>query len=89
MKFLLTFLCCFGLWLSGVQAQRTVSGTVNDADGQPLIGASVLVKGTSTGTVTDIDGQYTVTVPEGAAQLTFSYVGYVTLEVDLGASNVV
>ncbi|MEK7253435.1 MAG: carboxypeptidase-like regulatory domain-containing protein, partial [Bacteroidota bacterium] len=46
-------------------AQRTISGTVRGDDGEPLIGASVLVKGTSTGTITDVDGTYSLQVPAG------------------------
>ena len=46
-----------------VFAQRTISGKVTDEFGEPLIGASVLVKGTSSGTVTDIDGSYSLSVP--------------------------
>ena len=61
-----------------VFAQGKLSGTVVDATGEPVIGASVIVKGTSNGTVTDLDGNYTVqNVPEGAT-LVFSYVGYRT-----------
>ena len=71
-----------------ILAQRTISGTVSDADGEPLIGASVLVKGTSTGSITDIDGSYSVDMPEGASVLVFSYTGYKTTEVEVGASNV-
>ena len=60
-------------------AQTSVSGTITDADsGDPLIGASILVTGTSTGTVTDFDGNYTLNVPEGAESLTISYTGYAT-----------
>lgn len=70
-------------------AQRTVTGTVTDASGETLIGASVLVKGTTTGTVTDFDGKYTLSVPEGAKTLVFSYTGFESQEVELGASNVV
>ena len=55
----------------------TVSGRIVSAeDGDPLIGASVMVKGTRLGTVTDIDGNYSITLPQGSRQLTFSYVGY-------------
>ena len=54
----------------------TVSGRVLDADGLPLIGASVVVKGTKFGTVTDVDGNYSITMPQGKRQLTFSYIGY-------------
>jgi len=70
-------------------AQRTITGTITDESGEPLIGASVLVKGTSTGTVTDIDGSYSITVPEGSTTLVISYTGFATQEVELGASNVV
>ncbi|MBR9922801.1 MAG: SusC/RagA family TonB-linked outer membrane protein [Bacteroidetes bacterium] len=78
-------LVLFGI--GSMLAQRTVSGTVSDASGEPLIGASVLVKGTTTGTVTDIDGSYRVTVPDGSNTLVISYTGFTTQEVQLGASN--
>lgn len=62
-------------------APVTVSGTVTQAsDGEPLIGVSVLVKGTSQGTATDIDGNYTIRVDKGAT-LIFSYVGCQTREI--------
>ena len=64
---------------SAALAQTTVSGTITDGDsGDPLIGASVLVTGTSTGTVTDFDGNFTLNVPEGTESLTVSYTGYAT-----------
>lgn len=69
-------------------AQRTVSGTITDDGGEPLIGASILVKGTSSGTVTDIDGSYSLEVPDGSTALVVSYTGFETREVKLGASNV-
>lgn len=70
-------------------AQRTVTGTVTGDDGSPLIGATVLVKGTTVGTVTDVDGSYSIRVPDGSNTLVFSYTGYQTGEMTLGASNVV
>ncbi len=82
----------FGLVLFAIGisvAQRTVTGTVVDDAGEPLIGASILVKGTSSGTVTDIDGTYSLAVPDGSNTLVFSYTGFTTLEINLGASNVV
>ncbi|MCB0704503.1 MAG: SusC/RagA family TonB-linked outer membrane protein [Saprospiraceae bacterium] len=79
-------LVLFGL--GSMLAQRTVSGTVSDQSGEALIGASVLVKGTTTGTVTDIDGSYRVTVPTGSNTLVVSYTGFNTQEVAIGASNV-
>lgn len=75
--------------LGFAMAQRTVVGQVSDQDGEPLIGASVLVKGSTAGTVTDIDGKYSVNVPAGFNTLVFSYTGYETQEMTLGASNVV
>ncbi|MEO1258546.1 MAG: SusC/RagA family TonB-linked outer membrane protein [Bacteroidota bacterium] len=75
--------------VSFVMAQRTVTGTVVDENGESLIGVSILAKNTSTGTVTDIDGTYSIKVPDGATTLVFSYTGFGTQEVALGASNVV
>ncbi|MFK7978569.1 MAG: SusC/RagA family TonB-linked outer membrane protein [Saprospiraceae bacterium] len=69
-------------------AQRTITGTVIDTEGESLIGASVLVKGTTTGTVTDIDGSYSLDVPDGEQTLVFSYTGYATQDVVTSASNV-
>jgi TonB-linked SusC/RagA family outer membrane protein len=70
-------------------AQRTVTGTVSDQKGEPMVGSSVLVKGTTTGVVSDIDGKYSLNVPAGATTLVFSFAGYETQESTLGASNVV
>ncbi len=64
---------------SAALAQTAVSGTITDGDsGDPLIGASILVTGTSTGTVTDFDGNFTLNVPADAESLTISYTGYAT-----------
>ncbi|MDE6109126.1 MAG: carboxypeptidase-like regulatory domain-containing protein, partial [Muribaculaceae bacterium] len=65
------------------QTQRTVTGTVTDETGEPLIGASVKVVGQSIGVATDIDGHYLIKVPETSHQLTFSYVGYNNLTADI------
>lgn len=58
------------------QKQRTIKGTVSDEYGEPLIGVSVLVQGTTTGTITDIDGNYTLEILNDKAVLEFSYIGY-------------
>ena len=72
----LMFLALMAICTSGVFAQKQVSGTVVDAAGESVIGASVMVKGTSTGTITDFDGKYSLNnVPENAS-LVFSYVGF-------------
>jgi hypothetical protein len=61
------------------QATKKITGTVSDAMG-PVIGASVLVKGTSTGAATDFDGKFTLNAKPGAT-LVISYIGYLTKEV--------
>ncbi len=87
MKRLLTLILLVLGTLSYAQAQRTVSGTIMDADGEGLIGASVLVEGTSAGTVTDLDGKYSLVVPEGTKNLIFSYTGFASQTIPLTASN--
>lgn len=74
---------------SALISQKTISGVVSDAsNGDALIGANVLVKGTSTGTITDIDGSYSLSANEGDV-LVFSYAGYTDQEVVIGASKTV
>lgn len=68
-------------------AQRTISGTVLDENDDGMIGASILVKGTSTGTTTDIDGNFTLNLPEGAETLVVSYTGYSEKEVAITPEN--
>lgn len=60
--------------------QSTITGTVTDSDGTPLPGTNVLVKGTTNGTQTDFDGNYSINV-DGDATLSFSYLGFQTLEI--------
>ncbi|MCO5232242.1 MAG: TonB-dependent receptor [Chitinophagales bacterium] len=68
---------------------RTVSGVVTDAeDEQPLIGVSVVVKGTTIGTSTGIDGDYRLDVPADAKILVFSYVGFGTQEVAITSNSI-
>ncbi len=63
---------------AGLMAQ-SISGTITEeGSGDPLIGASVLVTGTTTGTITDFDGNFTLNVPANAESLTISYTGYST-----------
>ena len=57
----------------------TVSGKIVDAeDGSPIVGASIIIKGTQIGTVSDIDGYYSITLPQDHRQLSFAYIGYQT-----------
>ncbi|MDD2954139.1 MAG: carboxypeptidase-like regulatory domain-containing protein [Parabacteroides sp.] len=60
------------------QQGKKITGTIVDANGEPIIGANVVVKGTTNGTITDFDGNYTIEgVPSGAT-LQVSYIGYLT-----------
>ena len=81
------FLALMAVCSTMAMAQGKVSGTVVDAQGEPVIGASVVVKGTSTGTVTDFDGNFTIqNVPQNAT-LVFSYVGYRTQNIAVGGKS--
>lgn len=77
--FLIAIVCFFSIAMTNAQ---TITGTVT-AEGQPLPGASVSIKGTSTGTITDFDGKYSIKVNSGAT-LVFSYVGFSSKEVVVG-----
>lgn len=64
-----SFVC--SLFLMSMHAQVSVTGTVSDSQNEPLIGASVLVKGTSNGAITDVDGKFLLKVPNGNVTLVF------------------
>lgn len=63
-----------------MQSKKSISGTVVDAKGEPIIGANVSVKGITIGAITDLDGKFTLEVPSNAI-LRISYIGYITQEV--------
>lgn len=67
--------------IEAVQQTGKCTGTVLDVNGDPLIGASIMVKGTTTGTIADIDGNFTIDNVKRGATLSISYMGYVTQEV--------
>jgi TonB-linked SusC/RagA family outer membrane protein len=68
-------------------AQRTITGVVTDPKSEPMVGASIIVKGTTKGTITDIDGKYSLEIPTGSTAVVVSFTGYEAQEVALGASN--
>ncbi len=78
-KFLMALLCVL-LSATTALAQSNVTGTVVDETGEPVIGASVMVKGTKTGTVTDVDGKFSLVNVQGKT-LVVSYIGYDNKEV--------
>ena len=77
-RFVLSLCCllCFSVHLFAQQI--TVSGNVKDSSGEPVIGASVLVKGTTNGVITDFDGNFSIANVEDGSQIEVSYIGYVT-----------
>ncbi len=76
--FLLVMLCLVPIW--AMAQSRTVKGVVKDAAGEPIIGASVLQKGSTNGIITDLDGNFTLQI-SGDPVLVVSYVGYVSQEI--------
>ncbi len=76
---LLLLLVCL-VFMPGLAVALNVSGIVTDEANDPIVGASVICKGTSVGTATDIDGRFTLDVPESRATIQVSYVGMLPLE---------
>ena len=83
-RILFLMMALFGLY-GQIMAQTTVTGNVKDGTGEPIIGASVIVTGTSNGTVTDFDGNFSMKANEGD-ELTISYIGFVTQKVKVNGS---
>lgn len=82
---ILTLLFAFVVHISFAQ-EKTISGTISDEDGMPLPGVNILVKGTTNGTQTDFDGNYSLEAKSGDI-LTYSFVGYKTVDKTVGASS--
>ena len=87
-KLMLLLACLFvGIGLVTAQTQKVTGVVISEEDGQPVIGASVLVKGTQIGIVTDIDGKFELTnVPSSAKTLQVSYIGMETQEAEIKPS---
>ncbi|MHC2992150.1 membrane protein [Pontibacter sp. HJ8] len=86
----LSFLLVFALHLQVLAQGRVVTGTVTDAStNQPLPGVTVLVKGTTVGTASGADGAYSVNVPPEGTTLSFSFIGYQTIERPIGNAAVI
>ena len=80
------FLTCLfiGIGLATAQVTRVTGNVTSSEDGEPVVGASILVKGTNVGTITDIDGNFTISnVPSSATTLVVSFVGMQTQEVPI------
>jgi TonB-linked SusC/RagA family outer membrane protein len=89
LNFRMLLLTLFAAITMSMSAQSTVTGTVFDATGEPIIGASVVEKGKATGASTDIDGKFSIRVSKPTATLVVSYIGAKTQEVALqGRTNI-
>ncbi|PXV69121.1 TonB-linked SusC/RagA family outer membrane protein [Dysgonomonas alginatilytica] len=75
--------------VASAQAQITITGTVIDAQNEPMIGISVILKNTSKGTVTDLDGKYTISVPDNKSVLVYSFISYKTQEIVVGTQRII
>lgn len=87
----ISILICFMIWCSyGFSQEGTITGTVSSEDGEPLIGASVLIKGTSSGTATDFDGHFSINLTDIIGDIiVISYTGFTTKEVSVnGQTNI-
>lgn len=70
----------------GAMAQ-TITGTVTDQENNPLTGVTIVEKGTTNGTITEMDGSYSITVSSEDAVLRFSFIGYLTEEIEVGGQT--
>jgi TonB-linked SusC/RagA family outer membrane protein len=87
-KFLLLFFLFCGFLLQVTGQQKTITGIITGSeDNLPIIGATVVIKGTTNGVATDVDGKFSISAPEGAI-LEIRYVGMKTKEVIIGTGNV-
>lgn len=91
MKYLNLITLALLMTISTVYAQTTVTGAVTTEAGDPIIGANVLVKGSSPiiGAITDFDGNYQITVPEGYEVLSYSYVGYASQDIEVAGQTTI
>ncbi len=89
LTFFLAFLTMLGIGLVNAQPGSVKGKVLSAEDGQPVIGASVMVKGTTVGTITDADGVFAIAVPGTSKTLIVSYVGMKTVEVDAKNNMVV
>lgn len=88
-KRLLTMASAIAITASAFAQSRTISGKIVDANGEPVIGASAIVKGTSNGSITDLDGKFSIKdVPENGT-ITVSYIGYKSQTISVKGKNTI
>lgn len=95
LKAFLLLICIIGLPVRGYSQQEQgrqnfiVTGIVSASTGETLPGVNILVKGTETGTISGMDGKYYIEVPDASSVLIFSYVGYITLEINISGRTLI
>ncbi|WP_308777875.1 SusC/RagA family TonB-linked outer membrane protein [uncultured Bacteroides sp.] len=88
MRYTLCVLCLFLCSVCLFAQSKKVTGRVTDVTGEPIIGANVLVKGTTHGVISDLDGSYSLDVEPGAI-LQFSYIGYISQEISVDGRSTI
>jgi len=89
LKNLFLMVCLLLVAMPAFSQTRTVTGTVTDSSGEPLIGVSILVQGTGNGVVTDLDGKYTLNNVQGNATLAISYIGMLPQYININNRSVI
>ncbi len=89
MKKLLVLFVTIMLCFSVMAQEKAVTGTVTDASGMALPGVNVVLKGTQTGAITDANGKYSIKITGEKPVLTFSFIGYITQEIEIGSQTLV
>lgn len=77
------------IYLFAFSQGKQIQGVVKDATGEPIIGANVLVKGTTNGVITDFDGNYSLTNVNSQDIIVFSYIGYTSQEIKVGSQTTI
>lgn len=85
----MTLLCALAMGANAYAQGLTVKGHVVDENNEPIIGANILVKGTTNGTITDYDGNFTLEVSDKNAIIRIGYIGYKDYEVSASQQNLV
>ncbi|MFV0467715.1 MAG: SusC/RagA family TonB-linked outer membrane protein [Dysgonomonas sp.] len=91
-RIIMLMLALFGMYLhpfAQTQDKKTISGTVLDNKGIPLIGVTIIIPNTSQGTTSDLDGNYSLEIPSSTTSLQFSYTGFSTQTITIGKQKVI
>ena len=85
----IAFLLFFFVSISAIAQEIVIKGKVIETNGNPIIGASVVIKGTTTAVLSDANGNYSIKVPDANAVLVVNYVGYTSQEIPVGSQTTI